>query len=256
MTKLEVVDFGVRAETKLEKARRLGRPIDMWIPSGQDSAAINLEHTVFAIADGVASDANAAFAANNVTHEFIDAFSDHYSSYLDVRTVIQSGLLDRLHKTPALIRATTTLTGVVMSDDNYVSYLHLGDTQLLMRRCDEITEITSEQVVRGHSLLNYLGISSSWPPGHERHPLALHPQPNQPSHSGKEAEWGSLPLALGDRLVLATDGVIGSEQGERKSKQQWLEQTRYALGAQAVADMLVRMSPKIDDSTAMVIDVG
>lgn len=253
---LEVVDFGVAAETRLQKSLRTGRPINMRSPSGQDSTASNLERTVFAIADGVASDVNAAVAAQYVTREFVEAFSGRaLSSYYDALDIIQDGLLERLHKIPEMVQATTTLTGLVLSRDNHASYLHLGDSQLLLRRDDHITEITSEQVLRGHSLTNYLGISGTWPPGHERHPLTLNPHPNRASITGTGAEWGSIALTSGDRLILATDGVLGSAQHERRSERAWLEQTKRRLGAQAVADMLLRMSPKNDDSTVIVVDI-
>ena len=253
---LEVIDFGARSETRLEKAMRLGRSINMHSPSGQDSAATNSERTAFAVADGVASDPNAATAAEYATNEFVAAFADRYSSHDDVLSIIHDGLLDHLHKVPALVRATTTLTGVVITQDNYASYLHLGDSQLLLRRNDEVSEVTSEQVIRGHSLTNYLGVSGKWPPGYTRHPLNLHAVPNQFSLTGKEAEWRSVALEAGDRLILATEGVLGSDPLERKAHKDWCEQTRRSLGAQAVADMLVRKSPKIDDSTALVIDIG
>ena len=257
MTKLEVVDFGCRAETKLEKARRLKRFIDLHSPSGQDAMRHNDELTVFAIADGVAIDKNAATAAHSVTRQFVEEVSDSVLLTAEAaRDMFTGGLLDQLHKAALLTGATTTLTGLVVTPDNQASYLHLGDSQLVRRRGDVIEALTSEQVIAGHQLLNYLGESRKWQPGEARPPLVLTKEPGTKSESSREAEWGSVALESGDRFMLFTDGVLGDTASERVRPDQWRSYTSCRLGAQAVADLFVLNSTKIDDTTAMVIDIG
>jgi serine/threonine protein phosphatase PrpC len=156
--------------------------------------------------------------------------------------------------------ATTTFTGMVVHRYGAMSYLHAGDSHLLLSRGDRLVHCTSEHVKSsGHELLNYLGTQPEWSTmGLVRPVLELTELANTFSETKLEAEWGTLPLQHGDRLALVTDGITGSGAFDRLDDEMLLAlmDRRRIVGAQACANLLLRASRKVDDSTAIVVDIS
>lgn len=260
---LRVSDVGYVAETKRQKARRLHEPIAPTSPSGQDYGLTNLRHSSFAVADGVGSSSGAEIAAQMVCETYIDLVQNLYDRLpADEQTEREHSraILSKLHTAALGSLATTTFTGMVVHRYGAMSYLHAGDSQLLLSRGNRLIHCTSEHVKpSGHELLNYLGTQPEWSRmGLVRPVLELTKVANSFSETKLEAEWGTLPLQHGDRLALVTDGITGSGVFDRLDDEvlQALMDRRRIVGAQACADLLLRASRKIDDTTAIVVDIS
>lgn len=257
----EVVDMGYAQVTRREKLARVKHmPAPTSPGTSRDYACRDDAQRVFAIADGVGHSVNAAEAARATCETFVSYFmGEHYpENARSARRRIKGGLLDLLNTAASMHHAATTLTGVVVTPDSRVTYLHAGDSQLLICRKGEVIPMTSEQTEErdGSKLLNYFGHSSEWQP-HERRPeLALTRHRNEISQTRLEVEWGSFKLRNNDILLLVTDGVLGDTPNERLTPEEWRRSTRRELGAQAIADSLVWYSKKVDDTTATVLRFG
>jgi serine/threonine protein phosphatase PrpC len=259
---LEVVDVGVAHITKREKMLRYyGRMLEPGRANDQDAYMIDEQYDCFAVADGVGGSTNSDVAAKAVCEAYratvIDHFGDTVSKSKSQREYV-SDTLQRVHAAAIGALATTTFTGLTIHADDTASYLHVGDSQLLLLRDDEVIHCTSEHVAPdGYQLLNYLGTQPEWKTiGYARHSLELTVEANAFSTTKLEAEWGSIRLKDGDRLALMTDGVLGSGQYERLDDDFLQECLHRRLGATAFAQLVMTKSRKEDDSTLVIVDLG
>jgi serine/threonine protein phosphatase PrpC len=256
---LRAVDVGEMSMTKRDKAKtRLGVELDPRVPSGQDAYVVDEQHGCFAVADGVGSSANSDVAAKAVCDTYHDLTVVRYSdTYIQDRMSrdCNFALLEKINNAAMGALATTTFTGATIHPDGVASYLHIGDSQLMLLRDETLTQCTSEHVDY-HGLRNYLGTQPEWKAlGLERHKLELTELPNTFSKQKVEAEWGEIHLRAGDRLALVTDGVLGSNDQDRMHPEFLRRILMRPLGALACARELLRESKKIDDTTAIVIDI-
>jgi serine/threonine protein phosphatase PrpC len=228
---------------------------------GQDAYVADRDNAIFAVADGIGSRPHSDLAAREALATFVRAFTMRSmpKDAEQARERIQDGLIDRLQHAAALTQGATTLTGMIITPDGQATYMNAGDSQFLIRRPAQIIRQTSEQGVkremidqRLHGLYNFFGTASGYDPSIP--PMQLTEFPNTRTIS-EGTEWGSVELQRGDRLILVTDGVVGDRQDERLSDLDWLGFTRRTLGAQACAHALTHFSRKIDDTTAVVIDI-
>jgi serine/threonine protein phosphatase PrpC len=222
---------------------------------------IDEQYNCFAVADGVGSSINSDIAAKVVCEAYRATVIDHSNGTVSMSKSQRedaSDTLHRLHSAAAGAHATTTFTGFTIHANNMASYLHIGDSQLLLLRDDDVMQCTSEHVApNGFQLLNYLGTQPEWKAmGYARHPLELTGESNAFSTTKLEAEWGFIRLKDGDRLVLMTDGVRGSGQNDRLEDRYLREYMQRRLGATAFAQLVMRKSRKEDDSTLVVVDLG
>ena len=259
---LEVVDVGGVAITKREKALRYhGVVLNALISNDQDALLMNKEHGCFAVADGVGSSHRSDVAARAVCDAYLEVAQErktgYFAQYLTQRNDIEQTLW-RIHSAALGALATTTFTGLTIHPNDTASYLHVGDSQLVLLRDNELTHYTSEQVREsGYELLNYLGTQPEWVDmGYARHSLELTVEANAFSQTKLEAEWGEIRLQNGDRFALMTDGVAGSSEYDRLSDKQLKRYMDRRLGAAACAQLLIQESHKIDDSTVVIVDIG
>lgn len=257
---LRVVDVGIAAMTKREAAARRFQLLHEDTPNDQDAWLANHLANVYAVADGVASSPGAQHAAHAVCRMFDHRLTrdDQPVNSEEVLEIIRKKrLADHLHSAALLAGAVTTFTGLMITPDATASYLHMGDSRLLLRRDGEIQARTTEQMreephlrhfVYGH--LGRTGLSS------DLEPVPITPEPNMPSrYLVREAEWGSFVLQRKDRLILVTDGITGDTHGDRLSKSDFEHYTDLGRSAIESAQALVNNARKVDDRTALVIDI-
>lgn len=259
---LEVIDVGEASITKREKAlTHYGITLNDTIPNGQDASIADREYNCFAVADGVGSSLNSDVAARAVCVAYLETVKSHYHqrSPIDLtqRAYVER-TLKHIHSAAVGALATTTFTGMTIHPDDTASYLHVGDSQLLLLRDDELIRYTSEQVKEsGYELLNYLGMQPEWAAlGYARHSLQMTVESNAFSQTKLEAEWGEIRLQVGDRFALMTDGVSGSDPNDKISDELLKKYLHRRLGAAACARALLAESRKIDDSTIIIVDIG
>jgi len=162
-----------------------------------------------------------------------------------------------LHSAALLAGAVTTFTGVMVTPDDTATYFHIGDSRLLLRRDDEIQARTTEQM-RQEPHLRHLVYGHLGRAGHatDLERVLITTEPNTPSrYMVREAEWGSFVLRALDRLVLVTDGITGDTHGDRLSKSDFERYTDLGMTATESAEALVNNARKVDDRTAIVIDI-
>jgi serine/threonine protein phosphatase PrpC len=259
---LRVVDVGVAQLTKRQKALDYyGLTIKEGTPNDQDEYLVDRWHNCYAVADGVGGSPHADMAARSACMEYRFTVMDQQSRADEPgleKEKVQS-ILDRLHAAVLGTLAMTTFTGLTIdeSDDSPVaSYLHVGDSRLALLRRHELEFLTTEQVHdNGYWLHNYLGSRFDEQTGRiERPVIRLTDAPN--TSSVLHAEWGSVVAEKGDRFVLMTDGISGSNDYERMSTDALKRYLSTITDAQLCANKLLADSKKIDDSTVIVIDIG
>jgi serine/threonine protein phosphatase PrpC len=259
---LEVVDVGVAHITKRDKMWRFyGRVLEAGRANDQDAYMVARQYNCFAVADGVGGSVNSDVAANAVCEAYRETVIDRIE-----RGGITGGTqreavseqLQYIHAAAVGALATTTFTGLTINADNTASYLHVGDSQLLLLRGDDVIYCTSEHVQEdGFHLLNYLGTQAEWAAmGYARQSIALTVEANAFSATKLEAEWGEVRLKTGDRFALMTDGILGSGVHEKLTDEMIRTYLRRQLGAAAFAQALLGASRKEDDSTIIVVDIG
>jgi serine/threonine protein phosphatase PrpC len=256
---LRAVDVGEAMMTKRDKAMlHHGMALDPRVSSGQDALLADRDYGCFAVADGVGSSVNSDRAAQAVCDAYRDAtVARRMDTFIQDRMSrdYNFALLQKINNAAMGALATTTFTGATIHPDGVASYLHVGDSQLMLLRSKTLTQCTSEHVDY-HGLRNYLGTQPEWKAqGLERHRLALTELPNTFSKQKIEAEWGEIHLRAGDRLALVTDGVLGSSDQDRMHPEFLRRILMRPLGALACAEALLSESRKIDDTTAVVIDI-
>ncbi|MNH50103.1 Stage II sporulation protein E (SpoIIE) [compost metagenome] len=259
---VRIVDAAAEQLTALQKRDIRQLPPYSIAHFGQDAHVIDRENGIFAVADGVGSRPYSDLAAREVLSMFTRSFAARGMprDAAGARERIQDGLIDRLQQAAALTEGATTLTGMIITPDGYATYMNVGDSQFLIRRPAQVIRQTSEQSLkqgsfdqRYYGLYNFFGMVPGYDPSVP--PRQLTELPN--THTISEGtEWGSVELERGDRLILVTDGVTGDRQDERLSELEWMSFTRRTLGAQACAHALAYYSRKIDDTTAVVVDIG
>lgn len=259
---LEVVDVGVAHIAKREKMLRYyERVLPAGTPNDQDAFMADREFNCFAVADGVGGSLHSDVAAKAVVEAYRKNIHDLYTrgsmDQLTQRKYVTK-TLQRIHNAAVGALATTTFTGMAVHPDDTASYLHVGDSQLLLYRDGEIVHYTSEQVHdNGYQLLNYLGSQPEWSAlGYARHALDITLEANAFSQTKLEAEWGEIRLQDGDRFALMTDGISGSGLYERLDDRVMKKCMDRRLGATACANAWLAASRKEDDSTIVIVDIG
>ncbi|GEM_PF-1771210 len=270
MDKLRIVDSGVAQITKQNKARLFGANISV-SADDQDKVIYLPDMGIFAVSDGVGSTENGAEAAVIACRVFEQAMtrgSRLKTSQAVLDRIYQEGVLDQMQREVVRTGAAATFTGMVITEDGYANYLHVGDSQLLVRsrnllqagdvwddEDDDIAPHTREQG-EGRFLYNFLGVDYTGV-GNAGLRLGTAPYPQQLAYyHNSHAEWGSLRLHNHDRLILVTDGVLGDQEEDRPTEEMWRDLTSRSLGAAAAAHALVHGTTKIDDSTAIVVDIN
>lgn len=258
---LRIVDAAAEQLNAVQKRDVRGYPPYPIAHFGQDAFILDRENGIFAVADGMGSRPHSDLAAKEALATFVRAFRRHGlpRTAEQARERIQDGLIDRLQHAAALTQGATTLTGMIITPDKQATYLNAGDSQLLVRRPAHVIRQTSEQSLKQetvgqgqHGLYNFFGMVDGFDPSTPRQQLTDLPNMSTISEG---TEWGSFELRRGDRLILVTDGVLGDRHDERLSELDWLGFTQSDMDARECVRALTRYSRKVDDTTAVVVDI-
>lgn len=215
---------------------------------GQDRWVFEVPRQLFAVADGVSGSRDGGEAAEVACATFA---REAPAYQMGIRAVIEA-LPELYRRLDAAVDATgsqTTFTGGVVTNDGYLAWLHSGDSRLFrVTKGGELYDLAPPQHdpdARGH-LYNDLGSGRRY--------LTLGPN----DYNLEVPYWGWQPLAAGDQLVFATDGVgrlgLAHDQSETDW---WLQRLRPQAdeGAIEVVERIVRASDIQDDGTLIVAQV-
>jgi protein phosphatase len=258
---LKVTDVGLAEMTKRDKVfRYYGVPLPDGVSSGQDAHIIDRELNCFAVADGVGSSPGSDKAATAVCAAYRDVVNDRYHRGLtDGETDREAAqvMLDKIHTAALGALALTTFTGIIIHPNDTATYLHVGDSQLLLLRNDILTHITSEHIHEDGRLYNYLGSQPGWDAqGYGRRSMPLTVHASSFSETKLEAEWGEIQLRDGDRFALMTDGISGSDDDDYLGDAIIKRYMNRRLAAKDSARQLLAESRAKDDSTLVIVDIG
>lgn len=255
MDKLRIVDSGAAQLTKQDKAAYLHATMPIH-SNDQDRYVHSVKHGIFAVADGVGGEYRGDLAAQAACDTFYaERRAPDRAAVHDVESLrtAQTSLLRIIHTAAQETGGYSTFTGFYRTKANRLAFLHAGDSSFILYRQGEIYRITSPHHYMHHTsqLTNYVGGEYEVGPGR------MGSDPGAQYNS--LTEWGFVEVQDGDLYILTTDGVT-SLSGDRELLDiQWkacLQKRNRVLGAQAIADGLVRVSDRPDDATAVVVKFG
>jgi PPM family protein phosphatase len=167
---------------------------------------------LIAIADGMAGHAGGKIASTLALESLRSVFEN--GSGGDSADVLISGfaraqqsILSHVESHPELDGMGTTCTAAILHRGN-LSYGHIGDSRLYLLRAGNFSPITED-----HSLVNQLVQSGALTPeqaaGHQQKNVLTRALGMKSSDVAADFSNQPIPLAPGDVLVLATDGLHG-----------------------------------------------
>ena len=255
MDKLWIVDSGVAQITMRDKAAYLGVDAPAHA-NNQDRYTYDPKRGIFVVADGVGGEPYGAESAQAAC----DTFRDERQAPDRIRPtdtasllLAQTSLLRAIHVAAQKTGGYSTVAGFYRTKPNQLAYVNAGDSGLVVYRQGEVHHITTAQHHSYHTnqLTNYVGGE------YDAGPHRMAPYPG--AQYDALVEWGFVDVEEGDLCILTTDGVTSLSGGRELLDIQWqecLEGRARPLGAQAIADALVRRSDRPDDATAIVVKFG
>ncbi len=250
VTPIPMRDFGAidneQAESRLEYAPKIHAAVAEWTyrqeaPS-QDSHFIMPKEKAFGVLDGVGGvkfGGEAAHdAATYLQHRAIADQPNQYKPDQALDWLIQSvnAASVAAYEQYGGHGSTTATSCIIVEDDGkmYAPWLSVGDSRLYLVR-DRIAHQVSQDEGVENEISNWLG-------GYDRAPVR---------------QYGILELQSGDRLVMVTDGVTGDRGTDIMHDDEIaFHINRFPDNSAAAAQELVRAANKLDDRTAIVININ
>lgn len=202
----------------------------------EDSAFYNSQSGLFGVFDGMGGKPGgarasrlAAFAANKLTEQKMP------QSTLDLRRLVieTNGLIQKDRDAGNVTGYTTAAIGKVIEDEDgkRLSYVSVGDSRIYIVRGEELIAVTRDEGY-GRIVTNILGDEDS-----------------------KVEQYGDKPLREGDRIVFCTDGITGDKPEQSIPDREFVKIVNEAKSAEDAARALINRATKIDDRTAIVVEV-
>lgn len=206
----------------------------------QDSWYYNPEAGLFAVFDGAGGMGGAAEASRAArdTLTRIDR-PDDKKSVDDICRILEEANDAVMHSGPSgnpkQHGCTTAVVGKIIDDGGKkkLIYASVGDSRIYIVRGGKVTFVTKDEGV-GQFINNALGSES------------FHIKDNRK---------GEKILETGDRIVFCSDGITGDYEPDIISNDEVASVVGRAKTAEQAARDLIAISTKIDDSTAMVVEV-
>lgn len=202
----------------------------------EDAAFYNSQNGLFGVFDGMGGKPGgarasrlAAFAANKLTEQKMP------QSTLDLRRLVieTNKLIQRDRSAGNVTGYTTAAVGKIIEDEDgkRLSYVSVGDSRIYIVRGEELIAVTKDEGY-GRFVTNILGDEDS-----------------------KVEQYGDEPLREGDRIVFCTDGITGDKKEQSIPDREFVKIVNEAKSAEDAAKALINRATKIDDRTAIVVEV-
>ena len=221
-----VKDFGMAT---INRGQLIGYPDKQ----NEDASYSNAEAGVFAVFDGAGGMANAAEAsglARDLTTQMVrqntPETTDDLANILTVANKVVARNAPRGCSTAAIGKIAERPGGKVLE------YASVGDSRIYIVRGDRALLVTRDEGY-GNIITNALG-----------------------SRSFSVKQTGEEPLLSGDRIVFCTDGVTGDYQEDFIPEDIFVQAVGQAQNAEIAAQNLTRIAKKVDDRTAIVVEVS
>lgn len=206
-----------------------------------DTTFVDAEKGIFAVFDGAGGVGKAGVAAK-VARMAADGMRDFVASRTpknseDLGQILTS--LSRKISREGEKGVTTAVVGRigVRNGKRTLSYASAGDSRIyVVRRDGEVEQITEDEAIGGKTILNGLGFKNF-----------------------TMTEKGEVELEKGDMVLFCSDGITGDTKDDRMSNEEiagiFRSRAKSKNRAQATARALAEEAKKIDDRTAIVVDV-
>ena len=221
-----VRDFGVAT---INRGQLIGYPDRQ----NEDASYSNAEAGVFAVFDGAGGMANAAEAsglARDLTslmvHQKTPETVDDLANILNSANKVVVQNAPRGCSTAAIGKIVERPGGKVLE------YASVGDSRIYIVRGGRATLITKDEG-EGNRIYNALG-----------------------SRYFSVKQTGEKPLMSGDRVVFCTDGITGDYEKDFIPEDEFVRAVGRAPSAETAAQNLTKLATKVDDRTAIVVEVA
>ncbi|MFZ4515347.1 MAG: Stp1/IreP family PP2C-type Ser/Thr phosphatase [Acidimicrobiia bacterium] len=213
----------------------------------EDAFLIDERLQLFAVADGMGGHQAGEVASATALEAMRAAIASGDSVVRSIERA-NTAVVERAARDAALSGMGTTLTAVVATPQG-VTVGHVGDSRAYLLRNDELHRVTSD-----HSLVEALVREGRI----TAEQAAMHPQRSVITRalgidSSVQVDHGDLPLAVGDRVLLCSDGLSGMVRDDDIANI-----LRITANAEEAANRLVDAANDAggeDNITAVVIDV-
>lgn len=212
----------------LNKGNLVGRPERR----NEDAMYYNLQDGIFGVFDGAGGMYGGERAANlavAVVKNMVGTKKPERAE--DLAKILQTAS-DTLYYDPAAGNATSVMGRVIEKNgDKSLIYASIGDSRIYLVRNEIATQITRDEGY-GNVVYNALG-----------------------AEDASVSQIGVLDLKKGDRLVFCSDGITGDYEKDFIPDAEFGVIVGRAKSAKQAADALAKRATKIDDRTAVVVEV-
>ena len=221
-----VRDFGVAT---VNRGQLIGYPDRQ----NEDASYSNAEAGVFAVFDGAGGMANAAEAsglARDLTAQMVHHNTPETAEDLaNILTVANKVVIQNAPR-----GCSTAVIGKIVekSDGKVLEYASVGDSRIYVVRSGRAFLITRDEG-HGNIITNALG-----------------------SRNFSVRQTGEIPLLSDDRIVFCTDGITGDFEKDFIPEGEFVRAVGRAPSAEAAAHNLTKLATKVDDRTAIVVEVA
>lgn len=229
--KQTVGDYGVET---LGKDELLKDPTE----TCDDTTFVDAENGIFAVFDGASGEAGASRASGMAAEgmrDFVASRVPKNSEDLGQILTALSGKISRDEKAGF----TTAVVGRfgVRDGKRVLDYASAGDSRIyVVRRNGEVEQITEDEAIGGNRIWNGLGFKNF-----------------------TMTKKGEVEVKKGDMVLFCSDGITGDTKKDEMSNEEiariFRSKAKNKNRAKAITHALVRRAKKIDDRTAIVVDV-
>lgn len=203
-----------------------------------DATFVDAEKGVFAVFDGAGGEKGAAIASGMAAdgmRDFVTSRTPKNSEDLGQILTSLSGRISRNEKAGVTTAAVGRIG--VRNGERTLSYASAGDSRIyVVRRNGEVEQITKDEAIGGKTILNGLGFKNF-----------------------TMTEKGEVELEKGDMVLFCSDGITGDTKDDRISNEEiakiFRSRAKSKNRARAITHALINKAKKIDDRTAIVVDV-
>lgn len=222
-----VRDFGTAKLGKSDVLWGLKKPCE-------DELFADQKKGIFAVFDGMGGE----FGGGEASKTAVSAM-EKILEYVDPRTSEELGqvltrVAHRIERNPKA-GATTGVVGRIIAtkkdDEKKLIYANAGDSRIYLVRENEASRVTRDEGFI-HTVWNALGLEEF-----------------------EMGQVGEVKLKKGDRLVFCTDGVTGDTKDDSMSDKELAEIVSGTKNCNQAAKELTEKARKIDDRTAIVVEV-
>ncbi len=181
--------------------------------ANEDCFALDEEHAVFVVADGLGGHVAGRTASETAVEEFIACMRTREDLGLGaMRAAVRSAndaILARVREVPYLRGMGTTLAGLRIAGD-VARFVHIGDSRIYLLRRSELYLLTLDHSYVCELVFRRRMTAASARVHPNRHVITRALGVEPPT----EPDAGQLRLAPGDLFLLCTDGITGAIEDE------------------------------------------